>query len=285
MKKKFIVLFLSLTLLLNGCGNTTTSKKSSELSGKYDFYQESVKNIQKNMDVDPDQADEIFLTLIDCGVSELINYVIKNNDNTFSVWSSGKEYSVTLSGGVVSTVFTNDFLKEVQLYPAPENETTSDANVSSDTQQAENPTEKPTDKSTESPEEKPKPTRKPRKKAIGKSDKDISDTDNNFTVHEMREDVTGNFRKVEIADSSFVPQEYALSYYNNCFESDKEVHYIVNFSTMTTTCITCVLDTLDITTTEYVDREQFSAKDIGGGLVLERYTVYLDNGDIKKLKI
>lgn len=137
MKKKFIVLFLSLTLLFNGCGNTATSKKSSELSGKYDFYQESVKNIQKNMDVDPDQADEIFLTLIDCGVSELINYVIKNNDNTFSVWSSGKEYSVTLSDGVVSTVFTNDFLKEVQLYPAPENETTSDAVVSSDTEQAE----------------------------------------------------------------------------------------------------------------------------------------------------
>ena len=131
MKKKFIVLFLSLTLFLNGCGNTATSKKSSELSGKYDFYQESVKNIQKNMDVDPDQADEIFLTLIDCGVSELINYVIKNNDNTFSVWSSGKEYSVTLSDGVVSTIFTNDFLKEVQLYPAPEND------VSSDTKQAE----------------------------------------------------------------------------------------------------------------------------------------------------
>lgn len=137
MKKKFIVLFLSLTLLFNGCGNTAASKKSSELSGKYDFYQESVKNIQKNMDVDPNQADEIFLTLIDCGVSELINYVIKNNDNTFSVWSSGKEYSVTLSDGVVSTVFTNDFLKEVQLYPAPENETTSDAVVSSDTEQAE----------------------------------------------------------------------------------------------------------------------------------------------------
>lgn len=127
MKKKFIVLLLSLSLLLNGCGNTATSKRATELTSKYEYYQESVDNIQNNMNVDPDQADDIFLILVDCGVSDLINYVFKNNDNTFSVWSSGKKYSVTLSDGVISTVFTNDFLKEVQLYPTPENETTSDA--------------------------------------------------------------------------------------------------------------------------------------------------------------
>lgn len=137
---------------------------------------------------------------------------------------------------------------------------------------------------TTEPTKKAKPTRKSRKKSIGKSDKDISNLDDNFKPQDMREDVTGNFRKVEIADISFIPQEYALSYYKNCFKDDKEVHYIVNFSTMTTTCITCVVDMLNVTVTEYIDKEQFSAKSIGGGTVLEEYMVYLDNGDIEKIK-
>lgn len=164
------------------------------------------------------------------------------------------------------------------------NSSSKQSNPTSSVFPTEEPTIEPTIEPTEEPTATPEPTKKPRKKSIGKSDKDISELDDKFKPQDMREDVTGNFRKVEIADTSFIPQEYALSYYKNCFKDDKEVHYIVNFSTMTTTCITCVLDMLNVTVTEYLDKEQFSAKAIGGGTVLEQYIVYLDNGDIKKVK-
>ena len=71
-------------ITLNACGifvNTATSK-STELSEKYNFYEKSVNNIRTNCNVTPEQADEIFLVLVDnCGVSDLINYVFKNNDS------------------------------------------------------------------------------------------------------------------------------------------------------------------------------------------------------------
>lgn len=105
-----------MAFLLNGCGSST-SEKYNELSLQYEYYQESIKNIQKNMEVDPAQADDIFLTLVDCGISDTINYVFRNNDNTFAVWSSGEKYSVVLDNGVVSSVFNNDFPESVQLYP------------------------------------------------------------------------------------------------------------------------------------------------------------------------
>lgn len=60
MKKKFIILSLSLALILSSCGNTVLSERHSELSSKYEYYQKSVKNIQNNMNVDPEQADSIF---------------------------------------------------------------------------------------------------------------------------------------------------------------------------------------------------------------------------------
>ncbi len=116
MRNKLIILSLSMAFLLNGCGSST-SEKYNELSLQYEYYQESIKNIQKNMEVDPAQADDIFLTLVDCGISDTINYVFRNNDNTFAVWSSGEKYSVVLDNGVVSSVFNNDFPESVQLYP------------------------------------------------------------------------------------------------------------------------------------------------------------------------
>ncbi len=111
-------------ITLNACGifvNTATSK-STELSEKYNFYEKSVNNIRTNCNVTPEQADEIFLVLVDnCGVSDLINYVFKNNDGTFSMYSSGKNYNVTLKDGIVSTVSLKHFFSDEQLYPKIEN--------------------------------------------------------------------------------------------------------------------------------------------------------------------
>lgn len=116
MKNKFIILSLSMAFLLTGC-SSSTSEKYTELSAQYEYYQESIKNIQKNMEVDAAQADDIFLTLVDCGISDTINYVFKNNDNTFTVWSSGEKYSVVLENCVVSSVFSDGFPESVLLYP------------------------------------------------------------------------------------------------------------------------------------------------------------------------
>lgn len=103
-----------LSLLLVGCGNSTaSSEKSAELSSQYDYYQKSADNIQDKMGVDPDQADEIFLTLTDCGVSDLINIITPNSDGTYSVWSAGTKYTVSLEDNTISTVF----LDNDQIYP------------------------------------------------------------------------------------------------------------------------------------------------------------------------
>lgn len=114
MKKNFLIISLSFALLLGGCGNSSAiSQKSSELSSQYEYYQKSADNIQKYMDVDPEQADSIFLVLVDCGVSDLINIITKNTDGTFSTWSAGTEYIVSLNNGSVSSVY----IGEDQLYP------------------------------------------------------------------------------------------------------------------------------------------------------------------------
>ena len=65
---------------------------------------------------------------------------------------------------------------------------------------------------------------------IGKSDKSISDIEGSILFDkQVRNDVTGNLKLTRIADNMKV-QEYALDYYNQKFENDKEIHAIVNFN-------------------------------------------------------
>lgn len=121
--KKYVFISILLCFFLCSCSilADTNTPKSAELSEKYDFYEKSVTNIRKTCHVTPEEADEIFLVLVnDCGVSDLVNYVFKNSDGTFAMWSSGQEYTVVLEDNVVSTVSTTDFLKKVQLYPKEE---------------------------------------------------------------------------------------------------------------------------------------------------------------------
>lgn len=118
----------------------------------------------------------------------------------------------------------------------------------------------------------------------GVSDKDIDslDIESQFTVSDVRNDVTGNWR-ISVINKSMNFEEYALSYYNKYFTHDKEIHAIVNFAYMTTTKITVVGDKLDITIYEYVKDEEHDAKKLFGGMLYSEYCVYLDNGDIDKM--
>ncbi len=84
MKRKLFAITLAAMLLLSGCGGSApaSTEKSAELSKQYDYYTKSVSNIQKYMEVDPEQADEIFLVMTDCGVSSEINHISSRKDNT-----------------------------------------------------------------------------------------------------------------------------------------------------------------------------------------------------------
>lgn len=99
----------------------------------------------------------------------------------------------------------------------------------------------------------------------------------------MREDATDSWKVSTIACSAD-PKEYALSYYKECFEDGDRVHWVVNFSTNTTTCINDMDGLLSVTTYEYVDGEEHSAKEIGGGMKLDEFLVYVDSGKIEEIQ-
>lgn len=99
----------------------------------------------------------------------------------------------------------------------------------------------------------------------------------------VRNDVTGNWRISKIA-SFLDPTEYAVEYYNTLFSSDKEIHAVVNFSTNTTTIISVMLDKLDITIREYVDKEEHDAKALGCGQLLKEYWIDIKTGEIEEIQ-
>ena len=115
----------------------------------------------------------------------------------------------------------------------------------------------------------------------GISNKDISEILSDISVQNVKEDVTGNWRWCTISSIEY----YALSYYHKYFQNDKEIHYIVNQTLGTTTCLSIVGNILDVSVYEYVDGEYYSAKTMGSGMLLADFYVYLDNGDIQRVAI
>lgn len=124
-----------------------------------------------------------------------------------------------------------------------------------------------------------------REDAVGKSDKNCDDYfDGKAIPMSMHNDTTGKWKVCTLATTSSGFEEYALDYVNRYFETaeSNEVHWIVNFTNKTTTSVTNLGGVLNVTTYEYVDKEELDAKAIGSGMVLSSYLVYTDNGDIVK---
>lgn len=114
--KKFSFIAVLLCLLLCSCGVLvdTDTPKSAELSEKYSFYENSVAAIRSGCNVSPEEADEIFLVLVnDCGVDKEIT-VTPYVNAPYSVKYGSKTLSMTLDGSNVSEVFDG----ENQIYPA-----------------------------------------------------------------------------------------------------------------------------------------------------------------------
>lgn len=123
-----------------------------------------------------------------------------------------------------------------------------------------------------------------RENMYGISDKDIDDINWDIIVENVRNDTTGKWRLVKIADNINI-EEYALSYYDEYFESDDEIHAIVNFNYNTTTKLSVFGDKLDVEIHEYIDKEEHDANMLFSGMVYEKFQVYFDNGDIEKMEI
>lgn len=114
---------------------------------------------------------------------------------------------------------------------------------------------------------------------IGKSDKDYSEV--STKPSEVRNDNTGNWRKVTLAeDIDF--EDYAKSYQELHME-EGETHFIVNFNRKTTTVINEFNSLLYVDIHEYVEKEEHDANKIGSGMVLINYVIYPD-GDIEELE-
>lgn len=98
-----------------------------------------------------------------------------------------------------------------------------------------------------------------------------------------RNDVTGNWRLARIAEDINI-EEYAVDYYKSYFKSDSEIHIIINFTLNTTSCVTVMGNLLDVTTTDYVDKEEHDAKVACSGTLLSEYHVNIDTGEIEKIQ-
>ena len=117
----FFVLLAALVLSLAACGGAVVdydTPKSGELSAAYDFYRDSQSSLASGMAITPEQADDVFLVLISCGMdSKVSNVTRKQGDDGHCTVSSGfSTYDVYYTNGVVDR---GDKGGET-LYPAPD---------------------------------------------------------------------------------------------------------------------------------------------------------------------
>ena len=141
------------------------------------------------------------------------------------------------------------------------------------------PTAKPTAKQTPVPTDAP-PTEAP----IPQSPTPENTTGIDFNYcGTVKNDVTGNWRLAKVNTDS-TPLEYALEYYNNYFESNNEIHAIINYDSNTTVRIQVLLSTLlSVTELKHIEGEENDAKLLFSGDVIEDYVISIETGEIVDL--
>lgn len=98
------------------------------------------------------------------------------------------------------------------------------------------------------------------------------------------EDVTGNWRLSEYA-SPDSQETFAADYYDAFFESDTEIHAIINRTNKTTARLQIIGNRiLEVDVLKHIEGEEQSAKSLFGGEVIHQYWVYLDTGEIKEIQ-
>lgn len=108
------------------------------------------------------------------------------------------------------------------------------------------------------------------------------DIDISFSQN-VNEDVTGKWRLARVSTMKPI-QDYALEYCISFFQSDDEVHAVVNFTLNTTNRLTKLTSTdLYITVYDYVDGEELSAKTLFSGTELGSYSINTSTGEITEI--
>jgi len=93
----------------------------------------------------------------------------------------------------------------------------------------------------------------------------------------INDDATGKW-KLNRMTGATNPIDFAFDYYKNFMEPD-EIHYIINFSTKTTTIIQNMAGMLYVRVLEHVDKEEVTAKTIGSGTLLEEKYFNAETGE------
>ena len=99
--KKIVALALAavLSLSLAGCGDVLVNldtPKSEELTAQYDFYPDSMNTIRAEMQITPEQADEVFIALVSCGLDGKIN-TVSESDGAYKVRWGTNSLEVTMN--------------------------------------------------------------------------------------------------------------------------------------------------------------------------------------------
>lgn len=99
--KKLLAFTLAaaLSLSLAACGNVLVdldTPKSGELSAQYDFYPDSMNTIRAEMQITPEQADDVFIALVSCGLDGKIN-TVSESDGAYKVRWGTNSLEVTMN--------------------------------------------------------------------------------------------------------------------------------------------------------------------------------------------
>ncbi len=140
LKNCLIVLFAFLFLcgLIQSCANdritSKQSERSTQLSQKYTFYDNSVKKLENNLSLNRKEANDAFETLVLCGLDEEITYITKPTDNSSPAKINSKKYDfrVYMKDKVIDAVYISD----VALYENNHLVKTADNAVQQETQKA-----------------------------------------------------------------------------------------------------------------------------------------------------
>ncbi len=93
----------------------------------------------------------------------------------------------------------------------------------------------------------------------------------------INDDATGKW-KLNRMTGATNPIDFAFDYYKNFMEPD-EIHFIINFSTKTTTSIQYNTGMLYVRVMEHVDKEEVSAKTLGKGTLLQEKYFNAETGE------
>lgn len=164
MKIKIIAIALICTLGLScfglsGCAtdksnsNTTENSFVSKYASKYDFYDDSVKTLKRNMSLSDEEVDNVFGVLVDNCVDDKISYCFDETDSDdndyYEIWWGLSSCDVYLKDNAVSKIIFNSSViyEDGKKIKATEEPTTEEPTTVAPT------TEKPTEKVTEAPTE------------------------------------------------------------------------------------------------------------------------------------